>query len=172
MRLLIRLVLVLVLAAAVLGGALFGLTHRYTVSSTAMEPTIHKGDHVAVFRFSDRFYTPHRNDIVVFTAPTAAAKACRRHEIVDRVIGLPGETVSEQRGFVAIDGKPLKEPYVKPGRRDSLTAAWHVPPGTYFLMGDNRKAACDSRQWGSVATKNISGKVFLTIWPLDRVSID
>ncbi len=172
MRLLLRLVLVLVVAAAVLGGALFGLTRRSTVPSKAMEPTIAKGDKVAVFRFSDWFYTPHRKDVVVFKAPASAAKACHASEIVDRVIGLPGETVSEQRGFVAIDGKPLEESYVKPGRRDTLTAAWHVPPGAYFLMGDNRKASCDSRVWGAVPSKSISGKVFLTFWPLDRVSIN
>ncbi len=169
MRLLFRLVIVLVVAAGVLAGALFGLSRQYTVHGTEMAPTIEKGDHVAVFRFSDWFYTPHRKDVVVFTAPAAAAKACGD---VERVIGLPGENVSEQDGRVSIDGTPLKEPYVKPGNRDTHSAAWHVPPGDYFLMGDNRKSACDSRFFGSVPKKSIVGKVFLTFWPVDRVSID
>ena len=42
---------------------------------------------------------------------------------VERVIGLPGETVSEQTGRVLIDGKPLEESYVKAARRDAKTAA-------------------------------------------------
>jgi signal peptidase I len=167
-----RLLIFLVVTAGVLAAALFGLTRQFTVMATAMEPTIKKGDHVAVFRFSDWFYTPHRKDIVIFTAPAAAAKACgAAGKHVDRVIGLPGETVSEQDGRVSIDGKPLKEPYVRPANRDSRTAAWHVPPGQYFVMGDNRNTSypCD---WGPVPKKNIVGKVLLTFWPVDRVSID
>jgi signal peptidase I len=172
-RLLFRLVFVLVVAAGVLAAALFGLTRQYTVPGSWMEPTIKKGDHVAVFRFSDWFYTPHRKDIVIFSAPPRAARACGAGgKNVERVIGLPGETVSEQTGRVSIDGKPLKEPYVKAGRRDTITAAWHVPRGTYFVMGDNRKASCDSRVWGTVPKKDIIGKVFLTFWPVDSVSID
>jgi signal peptidase I len=171
-RLLLRLLIVLAVATAVLAGALFGLTRQFT-AQTGMEPAIKNGDHVAVFRFSDWFYTPHRKDVVVFTAPAAAAKACGIHgKHVDRVIGLPGETVSEQNGHLSIDGTSLNEPYVKPANRDTRTAAWKVPPGSYFLIGDNRNESCDSRAWGSVPRKDIVGKVFLTFWPVDRVSID
>jgi signal peptidase I len=77
---------------------------------------------------------------------------------VKRVIGLPGETVSERRGRVYVDGKPLKEPYVKFG--DTETGTWHVPKGRYFFMGDNRPQSCDSREWGSAPRKNVVGKVF------------
>jgi signal peptidase I len=172
-RLLFRLVIVLVVAAGILAGALFGLTRQFTVPGTAMAPTIEKGDHVAVFRFSDWFYTPHRKDVVVFTAPASAGRACGAgKKEVERVIGLPGETVSEQDGNVSIGGTPLAEPYVKPANRDTHTAAWHVPPGQYFVMGDNRKTPCDSRAFGSVPKKDIVGRVLLTFWPIDRVSID
>jgi signal peptidase I len=169
---LFRLVIVLVIAASVLAAALFGLTRRFTIASVGMEPTLTRGDHVAVFRFSDWFYTPHRKDVVIFKAPPVAVRKCGKSGIVDRVIGLPGETVSEQIGRVSIDGKPLQEPYVKGRHRDTRTAAWLVPKGQYFLMGDNRNGSCDSRVWGSVPKKNIIGKVFLTFWPFDRVSID
>jgi signal peptidase I len=169
---LFRLVLVLVIATGVLAAALFGLTRQFTIASVGMEPTIKKGDRVAVFRFSDRFYAPHRQDIVIFKAPPVAVRTCGKSGIVDRVIGLPGETVSEQTGRVSIDGKPLREPYVKAGYRDTRTAAWLVPKGQYFLIGDNRKGSCDSRAWGSVPKQNIIGKLFLTFWPFDRVSIN
>jgi signal peptidase I len=169
---LFRLVIVLVIAAGVLAAALFGLTRQFTIPSTGMEPTIKSGDHVAVFRFSDWFHTPHRKDIVIFKAPPVAVRKCGKSGIVGRVIGLPGETVSEQIGRVSIDGKPLQEPYVKAARRDTRTAAWLVPKGQYFVMGDNRNESCDSRVWGSVPKKNIIGKVLLTFWPFDRVSID
>ena len=155
----------------ILAAAFFGLTKRYTVPTRAMEPTVHKGDDVAVFRFWSTFSSPERKNIVVFTPPPSAATQCGASgSQVERVIGLPGETVSEQTGRVLIDGKPLDEPYVKAARRDAKTAAWHVPPGQYFLMGDNRKAACDSRIFGAVPKNDVSGRVWLTYWPLDRVS--
>ena len=169
MRLLFRLLIVLVAAAGLLAAALFGLTRQYTVRGAVMEPAIKNGDRVAVFRFSDWFYTPHRKDIVVFSK--LPVPGCgTSHRYVERVIGLPGETVSERNGAVSIDGKPLKEAYVKPGHRDTRTAAWHVPKSAYFVLGDNRTASCNFG--GSVPKKNIIGKVFLTFWPVDRVSID
>lgn len=103
---------------------------------------------------------PKRFDILVFDTPPAAATKCGAGGLfVKRLIGLPGETVSEKRGYVSIDGKPLTEPFVQKDRRDSLSGIWHVPSGDYFVMGDNRVQSCDSRQWGSVPRKNILGKV-------------
>jgi signal peptidase I len=167
-----RLLIFVVVTVGVFAAAFFGLSRQYT-ASTGMEPTIKNGDHVAVFRFSDWFYTPHRKDIVVFGAPPRAVKQCGKGgKYIKRVIGLPGETVSEQKGVISVGGKQLKEPYIKAGRRDDASGTWHVPPGTYFVLGDNRKNACDSRLWGSVPKKDIVGKVFLTFWPFDRVSID
>jgi signal peptidase I len=166
-----RILLVVVLTVGILAGVFFGLTKRYTVPTRAMEPTVAKGDHVAVFRFWSTFSSPERKNVVVFTPPASAAKQCGvSGSQVERVIGLPGETVSEQTGRVLIDGKPLNEPYVKPANRDSQTAAWHVPAGSYFLMGDNRARSCDSRKFGSVAKQAIVGRVVLTYWPVDRIS--
>src|SRR5713226_6375487 len=134
-----------------------------------MEPTLKSGDHVAVFRFSDWFYTPHRKDVVVFSK--APAPGCgTSHRYVERVLGLPGETVLDRNGFVSIDGKPLRETYVRAGDRGSGTFAWHVPKGAYFVLGDNRRAYCNFA--GLVLKKDVIGKVFLTFWPVDRVSID
>jgi signal peptidase I len=168
---LVRIGLVLLVAVGVVAAAFFGLTRRYPVSSHAMEPTLARGSDVAVFRFWDTFSSPHRGDVVVLTAPPDAERLCGEDgTLVRRVIGLPGETVSEHTGRVFIDGRPLQEAYVKPADRDSRTAAWHVPSGEYFVMGDNRKASCDSRAFGPVPDNDISGRVLLTYWPVERVS--
>lgn len=172
MRLLVRLLVVLVVAAGVLAAALYGLTRQFTAHGADMAPAVRNGDQVGVFRFSGWFYTPHRKDVVVFAAPALAAERCRESgHLVRRVIGLPGETVTERAGAVSIDGTPLREPYVAPGRRDSRSGSWHVPPGEYFVLGDNRKTACDSRTFGAVPKKSIVGRVVLTYWPIARVSI-
>src|SRR5919199_6584797 len=103
----------------------------YRIPSASMEPTLHcarpaRGcearfsDRVIANRLAYRFRDPHRGEIVVFNAPEAAARQCSEGgTFVKRIIGLPGEVVSERNGDVYIDGKQLKEPYVDSRRRDA-----------------------------------------------------
>jgi len=46
-----------------------------------------------------------------------------------------------------------------------------VPAGHYFFMGDDREFSCDSRTWGTVPRSSLIGRVMLTYWPLDRISL-
>ena len=161
------------------------VVNPYRIPSSSMEPTLHcarpgqgcearLSDRVLANRFIYHFRNPHRGEIVVFNTPKEAQDMCGASgTFVKRLIGLPGETLSErQGGFVYIDGKRLNEPYIKPDRRerDSTTGTWVVPKGDYFFMGDNRGESCDSRRWGSVPRKNLIGEVFATYWPPNRIS--
>ena len=151
------------------------VANPYRIPSASMEPTLRCArpaagcdatfsDRVIANRLAYRFRDPHRGDIVVFNAPEAAARQCSEGgTFVKRIIGLPGEVVSERNGDVYIDGKQLKEPYVDSRRRDAMTRTWpRIPSGRYFVMGDNRAASCDSRTWGTVPRKNLIGPVLLT----------
>ncbi len=153
----------------------------YRIPSASMEPTLHCGepapgclgsssDRVIVAKVVYRFRSPARGDVVVFTAPPAAERDCDEGgSFVKRIVGLPGEVVSERRGVVYVDGHRLIEPYVDPSRRDRQTRTWpHVAAGTYFVMGDNRAVSCDSRDWGTVPRASIVGPVVATYWPLSR----
>jgi signal peptidase I len=159
------------------------VANPYRIPSASMEPTLQCArpaqgcdgtfsDRVIANRLAYRFRDPHRGDIVVFTAPPAAKQQCTEGgTFVKRIVGLPGEVVSERHGDVYIDGRALKEPYVDSSRRDTITKTWpRVPPNEYFMMGDNRSASCDSRMWGPVPRKNLIGPVLLTYWPLNRIS--
>ena len=154
----------------------------YRIPSASMEPTLHcarpeaycrarVSDRIVANRLAFRFRRPHRGEVVVFHTPPEALAACGRSGVfVKRVIGLPGETVSEVSGRVLVDGRPLKEPYVDPRDRDSTTQVFpRVPAGSYFLLGDNRDHSCDSRSWGPVPRRNLIGPVLLRYWPVWRI---
>jgi signal peptidase I len=144
----------------------------FRVPSSSMEPTLqcarptpgctsHTSDVVAVRSYGPS--APRRFDIVVFTTPQAAQLECGAGgTFIKRLIGLPGDTVTDRRGWILVNGKPLTEPYISAARRaqDSGFGTWHVQPAHYFLLGDNRGLSCDSRIWGSVPRKNLIGKVY------------
>jgi len=44
-----------------------------------------------------------------------------------------------------------------------------VPARSYFMMGDNRDASCDSRYWGPVPEGFMKGKAWLLYWPIARM---
>ena len=157
----------------------------YRIPSGSMEPTLHCAkpgafcegsfdDRVIANRLAYRFGDPERGQVVVFTAPGAADRCGTGSggtTFVKRIVGLPGEQVSERGGVVYIDGERLIEPYVDPSRRGSNTGSWpRVAGGHYFLLGDNRTHSCDSRTWGTVPRSSLIGPAMLTYWPPSRLS--
>ena len=158
----------------------------YRIPSSSMEPTIHCArpgeqceatfaDRVIACRLCYTLGEPHRGQIVVFNTPKRAAVACSEGgTYVKRLIGLPGETIHEDdSGHIWVNGRKLSEPYITPSARVSDTqfrnATWHVPQGSYFMLGDNRGNSCDSRTWGSTARSSLIGPVVATYWPPTRV---
>lgn len=136
------------------------------VEGTSMLPRLHDGERIFVNKFVYKFESINRGDIVVFWYPNDPSKS-----FIKRVIGLPGETVSIRDGIVYVNGEPLDEPYLDSSfhaQRDSLSPVY-VKPHYYFVMGDNRDASNDSRQWGLVPEKYIYGKAIFRYWPLGNV---
>jgi signal peptidase I len=153
----------------------------YSIPSGSMEPTLQVGDRIVVDKLSYHLHGVDRANIVVFSTPRHEACAGPRvSDLVKRVIGLPGETISVSGGRVYIDGKLLPEPWLPAtGRADtypgpslepySLHYPFRIPNGDVYVMGDNRTASCDSRYWGPVPESTIVGKVDLRIWPFTRL---
>jgi signal peptidase I len=161
---------------------LVGVTHLYRIPSSAMEPTLHcarphpgcEASHLdRVFAVKYVFSSPGRGDIVVFHTPPRAEEVCGTGGVyVKRIVGLPGEKWQEQKGRVYIDGQLLREPYIYADRRDSLNQGpVRIPADSYFVLGDNRAASCDSRRWGPLPRGKIIGRVIATYWPLSRIAL-
>jgi signal peptidase I len=163
--------IVVLFFAVVIPLSLAGVTHEWRIPSTSMEPTLPSMDRVVSLKYFSS--DPKRGDIVAFHAPPAAAQQCGvRGYFIKRVIGLPGERWSERNGFVYIDGARMDESYIEPSRRDDFTEApVKLGPDEYFVMGDNRAASCDSRNWGPLPRHDIVGKVVLTWWPPWRLAL-
>ena len=152
---------------------LFG---AYYIPSPSMEPTLAIGDRIVVNKVSYRLHDVNRGDLVVF-APTGMADTEGIDDLIKRVIGLPGETVTVVDGRVLIDGGMLVEPYLADPQstNDLVTVPWcldggvakcTVPDDHVFVMGDNRGNSRDSRFFGPISIDSIAGRAFVRFWPL------
>jgi signal peptidase I len=148
------------------------LFQAFYIPSESMTPTLLKNDRVLVNKLSYRLHDVNRGDIVVFKAPQGVDPAVK--DLVKRVIGLPGETIEARGGDVYIDGKRLVEKWLPKGvRTEPGFPAIKVPDDSYYVLGDNRPNSKDSRYFRGhfVRKDEIVGRVFLRIWPLNRLDI-
>jgi signal peptidase I len=142
----------------------------FFIPSGSMEPTLHLGDRILVNKLSVRFGTINVGDIIVFKAPpTEHCDDGSYSDLVKRVIGLPGQTLTSKGNTVYVNGKALKEPWTYFRTLNPPIKKVKVPKNSYYVMGDNRANSCDSRFWGTVPRKDIIGKAFFRMWPLSRI---
>jgi signal peptidase I len=159
----IGLILLALLIAILIKAFLF---QAFYIPSESMTPTLKVNDRVLVNKLSYRLHPVHRGDIIVFKAPPHTDPGI--NDLVKRVIGLPGETVSARRGHIYIDGRQLREPYLPAGTITSDFAPVTLANNSYWVMGDNRGNSKDSRVFGAIPKDHIVGRVFLRIWPPKR----
>jgi signal peptidase I len=137
------------------------------VEGTSMLPWLQDQERIFVNKFVYRFEDIARGDIIVFRFPLDPSKS-----YIKRVVGLPGDVVEIDEGRLVINGLEVPEPYVLPHFRDHASSrAAVVPEGEFYVLGDHRNTSNDSRTWGTVARKYITGKAVFAYWPLDRFGV-
>jgi signal peptidase I len=137
------------------------------VEGTSMMPSLYDRERLFINQFSYKFGLGkiERGDTVVFWYPGEPTTS-----YIKRVIGLPGDTVSVEDGYVIVNGKKLVENYIPPEYRDDRSyPPILIPPDQYFVLGDHRVSSNDSRAWGLVPKNYIYGKAVFVFWPLDRM---
>jgi len=146
------------------------IAEPFVVSGSSMVPTFENGNYLIVDKISYRLSSPKRDDVVIFRYPKDQTKF-----FVKRIIGLPNETIDMKGGVVTIinkenkDGFKLTEPYVK--NISNNVTHFELKDDEYFVMGDNRNASSDSRYWGAVNRKLITGRAFLRLLPLNKIDV-
>ena len=144
--------------AVVLYFGINAVSVRVRVDGFSMNPTLQDGEYILINRLAYKIGNPVRGDIVVFSFPMDP-----KQDLIKRVIGLPGETVSVQDGKVMINGVPLEEPYI--AAPPIYNGTWEVPEGQLFVLGDNRNESKDSHEWGLLPMENVVGRAILIYWP-------
>lgn len=147
-----------VILAVVLYFGINAISARVRVDGLSMNPTLQHGEYVLVSRLTYRTGAPQRGDIIVFSFPID-----QKQDLIKRVIGLPGETITISNNEVLVNGVRLEEPYI--AQPPVYSGEWTVPEGQLFVLGDNRNDSKDSHQWNYLPMENIIGKALLIYWP-------
>jgi signal peptidase I len=133
---------------------------RYIVDGSSMEPNLYDNQRILVNKIAYAFSGPQRGDIIVLTPPYPS-----EHDLIKRIIGLPGDTVEIKDRVVYINGEILNEPYISDPPTYTL-AEQVIPDNEYFVLGDNRNNSSDSHFGWTVNRDSIHGRAWFTIWPL------
>jgi signal peptidase I len=195
---LIELVVIVAIALGLALAIQAWIVKPYKIPSGSMEPTLDEGQRVLVNRFIYHFHEPSIGDIVVFHPPAGAetssecgvlvghsqpietGEACPKptaeessETFIKRIVAVGGDTLSVREGHPVVDGvEKTDEPYIAPcgGVEEcNLAKTIKIPPGYFFMMGDNRGDSDDSRFWGPIPKAWIIGEAFATYWPPDRI---
>ena len=143
----------------------------HKIMGIAMNPTLKNNQYIMTNKLSYGLTPPKRGDIIVFKSPQDP-----KVDYIKRIIGLPQEVIKIENGKIYINDKQLSEPYLP---KDSYTNAnvdiftgedvdlgkpIEIPIGYYFVLGDNRGASVDSRDFGPVPEDFITGKYWFTYY--------
>lgn len=149
---------------------------QFYISGPSMESTMFQNNRVLVNKISYRLHDIHRGDVVVFDRVTTDGVEVQHDDLIKRVIGVSGDTVSISNCVVSVNGTAVDEPYLNDYdlAQSNLEDRCRIPemaptivePGHLFVMGDNRPQSFDSRMFGTIEQDLVVGRAFVIIWPL------
>ncbi|MDP3697927.1 MAG: signal peptidase I [Candidatus Taylorbacteria bacterium] len=162
---------IIVISLAIIVPIRYYLVQPFFVKGASMEENFHDGDYLLIDEISYRFNEPRRGDIIVFRYPENPSQF-----FIKRIIGLPGETIEIKNEKVVIyngdfpKGLTLEENYLSSGQETAGNSFVKLDADDYYVLGDNRFQSSDSRRWGVLEKKFITGKAFIRLWPVTKIT--
>ncbi|WP_125764370.1 signal peptidase I [Levilactobacillus mulengensis] len=146
------------------------------VSGDSMEPNLVDKERMVVVKPLKL----KRLSVIVFDAYGEDPAAAKNTNYVKRVIGLPGDKVVSQNGYIYVNNKKINQSFINQNERTTGTGDWtlsslaqkgnwtykgnRVPKGHYFVLGDHRSVSEDGRAWGYVSANKVMGVVKVPFW--------
>ena len=155
-------IMVFVVAAALAFVVRTFIFEPVRVDGSSMLNTLTDGEYMIATKFDYLLGDPERFDIVICDYPNTSDGMYR----VKRVIGLPDETIELRAGELYVDGVHIEQDFdMTPN--ETYFGPYTVPPGHYFVMGDNRNNSKDSRSAmvGALARDQVKGHVRAVVFP-------
>ncbi len=151
------------------------IAQAFKIPTSSMSPALIVGDHIMSDKWTYRFHSPERGDIVIFKFPKNEEKI-----FIKRIIGMPGETLEIKDQQVFINTRPLNQHYALlspefPENTDSKNLDFGpvtISDKAYFVMGDNWDNSHDSRHWGFLDANKILGKATTIYWSWDSILLN
>lgn len=147
------------------------LVQPFFVKGASMEDDFHDGDYLLIDEINYRFNEPKRGDVIVFRYPENPSQF-----FIKRIIGLPGETIVIKNDEITIhnsdfpEGFNLNENYLSLDQETIGFFSENLDDDEYYVLGDNRLQSSDSRRWGSLEKRFITGRAFFRLWPFTRIT--
>lgn len=139
---------------------------NYRIEGSSMEPNFHNGEYLLVNKLAYRLGEYQRGDVIVFKYPGDITK-----DYIKRVIGLPGDVVEIREGVLYVNEQMIDEPYATMPMNFLNEPPRIVESGTLYVMGDNRPASSDTRDWGLLNQDLVIGQAWLAIFPLETFGL-
>lgn len=163
------------------------------IEGESMEPTFNHRDKIFNYKLGYLFNKPSNGEIVILSKEksekgiivnviteakdiisnisNAFTKKREVKYIIKRVIAVSGDTLDIREGYIYLNGKKLKEKYIK-GKtfeRSDFSYPITIPKDHVFVLGDNRGNSLDSRELGLIHVDQVKGKVIFRLWPVERL---
>ncbi len=134
----------------------------FFVDGNSMNDTLADNELMFATKYDYLFADPERFDVVICKYPG------RTENFVKRVVGVPGDTVAVEGGYLIINGERYEEEYIT-HRPNYTMAAYTVQEGEYFVLGDNRSNSNDSHIIGPIKRDQIVAHVRAVLFPFSDI---
>jgi signal peptidase I len=165
----LEIIKVALLAAITIGLVRYFLFKPFYVKGHSMEPSFYERDYLLIDEITYRFRQPERGEVIVFNSPVNS------DYYLKRIIALPGERIKIEENKIVIYNKEnptgfiVEENYIFEDTSGLVNIT--LKENEYFVLGDNRDASYDSRNFGAIDENSLVGRVWVRGFPFSRIAV-